>query len=1458
MKRRTKLFLILTIVFTAVFLSAITVSAATYSGTCGENVTWSLDTETGTLTISGTGEMYGYDSWFDEYWRDDYGAPWAAYGSLIKKVVIENGVTSIGNCAFYKCTELASITIPDSVTSIGYGAFCYCDSLTSIIIPDSVTSIGDGAFDSCTKLTSITLPDGIKRIESWTFDYCTNLVSITIPDSVTSIGEYAFAYCESLTSITLPDGIKIIEDYTFDSCYNLASITIPDSVTSIGDLAFLSCYNLASITIPDSVTSIGEYAFYCCESLTSITLPDGIKRIESWTFDYCTKLTSITIPDSVTSIGEYAFYCCESLTEVTIPESIMTIGSNAFYDCTSLKTVNNYSVLPFVAGSTDYGYVAYYADVVKNYITGICGDDLTWSLDKDTGLLTFSGTGLMTNYSSSSSTPWYECHKLIKEVVIPSDVTSIYLYAFYDCTNLKTVHNYSDLYIEKGSTSNGYAGYYADTVNWYGKETGTCGENLTYEIDRLTGILTISGTGAMTNYSSSSSFVPWDSYRSFIKEVVIENGVTSIDSDAFEDCTSLTEVTIGRDVERVGNDVFYGCTNLKTVHNYSELPFVTSEYFYDYYDDFWESSEFPCLYADADTINWYVKEIIGSYGDNLTWTFETATGKYIVSGTGAITLEPSYLYSPLIKEVVIGSGVTSIECQYSLFGYCTSLTKVTIGSGVTSISDDAFYGCKTIATVINYSDLPIVAGHTNFGCVASYADTVDWYGKTTGSCGYDLIYELDGLTGILTISGTGEMTDYDYESPWLSYSPLVKEVVIENGVTSIGEWAFRACTRITLVTIPDSVTSIGDWAFRGCYNLASITIPDSVTSIGYEAFSGCTNLAEITIGSGVKDIGYYMGEQLSAFSGCTNLKTVHNYSDLYIEKGSTSNGYIGYYADAVNWYVEEITGYSWTFETATGKLTVGYMEDYYVDDDYGTSSVPWYSYRTIIKEVVLVDGLSYIGSYAFYECTGITEITIPDSVTGIGGYAFFGCTNLKTVNNYSELPIAAGSEIFEYAGYYADTVNWYTDEITGTCGDDLTWTFETATGKLTVSGIGYMLNYEDVYATDFWDCYYNNGVFLKTHWTLYRSLIKEVVIESGVKSIGRCAFIDCTSLTEITISDSVTSISFGAFSHCTNLKTVNNYSNMYIIAGSSEYGYVGYYADTVNWYGKATGSCGDNLKYEFDEKIGIFTVSGTGEMYGYDSWFDEYFGDDFRAPWVAYGSLIKKVVIENGVTSIGDWAFYECTGITEITISDSVTSINQGAFYGCINLKTVNNYSDLPIEAGSEEYGYVAYYVEVVNNLACGTCGENLTWSLDKDAGVFTISGTGTMTNYSWNYSTVNSPWFEYCKLIKEVIIEHGVTSIGDYAFYQCTNIKTVQNYSDLPIVKGSTSYGYIAYYADTVNWYGDLDGDCTLTNTDITLMLRLLGGWDIAYNTVVADVTGDGKFNNRDAIALIRKIYAA
>ena len=276
---RTKLFCLLF----AVAANIGTMRAAIVEGTCGENLTWSLNTKDSTLIIKGSGVMIGN--------------PWSAYNSYIAEVSLPNGLTKIGDWAFSSCSSLTSVTIPNSVTSIGSRAFYDCIRLTSVTIGNGVTSIGERAFEYCGSLTSVTIPNSVTSIGSYAFSGCRNLTSVTIPNSVTSIGDNAFLECRSLTSVTIPNSVTSIGKYAFGYCSGLTSVTIGNSVTSIGSCAFFCCSGLTSVTIGNSVTSIGWNAFSGCSGLTSITCEAVTPpTLSDETFDYVDKSIPLFVP----------------------------------------------------------------------------------------------------------------------------------------------------------------------------------------------------------------------------------------------------------------------------------------------------------------------------------------------------------------------------------------------------------------------------------------------------------------------------------------------------------------------------------------------------------------------------------------------------------------------------------------------------------------------------------------------------------------------------------------------------------------------------------------------------------------------------------------------------------------------------------------------------------------------------------------------------------------------------------------------------------------------------------------------------------------------------------------------------------------------------------------------------------------------------------------------------------
>ena len=280
MKKR-KLFLCLLVLVCCICALYVCADAASYSGACGENATWSLNTETGLLTISGAGDMADYDNASD--------VPWYSYIHTIQTITISDGITSIGIHAFWDCSSLVSVTIPESVTSIGIEAFGRCSSLVSVTIPDSVTSIGWGAFFGCESLQEITVSADNPA-------YVSDAYGVLFNKDKTELICYPISCAQ--TEYSIPEGVERIGWGAFEGCLSLASITIPEGVKCIGDWAFEGCGLLTSVTIPSGATDIGWGAFYGCSSLTSVTIPESVTNIRPWAFEYCHNLTIYGYADS--------------------------------------------------------------------------------------------------------------------------------------------------------------------------------------------------------------------------------------------------------------------------------------------------------------------------------------------------------------------------------------------------------------------------------------------------------------------------------------------------------------------------------------------------------------------------------------------------------------------------------------------------------------------------------------------------------------------------------------------------------------------------------------------------------------------------------------------------------------------------------------------------------------------------------------------------------------------------------------------------------------------------------------------------------------------------------------------------------------------------------------------------------------------------------------------------------
>ena len=930
--------------------------------------------------------------------------------SSLTNITIPDSVTSIGYAAFSGCRSLTNITIPNSVTSIGNDMFSYCSSLTSITIPDSVTSIGMCAFSECSSLTSITIPKSVTSIGSGVFDNCNNLTvylengstltsndlgvdeskivsysqwnednltwkldadgtltisgtgamknydysgdnqspvynnssvkKVVIEYGVTSIGTAAFSYCISLTDITIPNSVTSIGYGAFVMCSSLASITIPNGVTSIGNSAFDLCTNLTSITIPDSVTSIGDYAFYNCTSLPSITLPDNVNSIGNSVFSYCRSLTSITIPDSVTSIGIEVFQKCTSLKTISL-------------SCkSSLKR-------------SDFGEQANLVSYTLHTLKKTEAKTVTCTEDGNIEYWTCEHCGKY--FLSDDANP--ETAKAVEqsETIIPA---------------LKHKNATTRGAVKPTETEPGYSGdrYCPDCDTVFEKGYTYWNEgNLTWKLD-ADGTLTISGTGAMKNYDYDNPS-PATQKKDSVKKVVIEDGVTSIGTAAFSGC-GLISITIPNSVTSIENTAFSGCSSLTSITipnsvtsiGIGAFSYCRSLTSITIPDSVTSIGNYVFSYTDLKSIT--IPDSVTSIGE---WAFSDCSSLQTISLSCKSSLKRSDFgdqadlvsYTLHTLKKTEAKDATCTESGNKEYWTCEHCGKYFLSDDANPETAKAVEQSETVIPALKHKNATTRGAVKPTKTAPGYSgdrycpdcDTVFEKGYTYWNEG-NLTWKLYE-DGTLNISGTGEMKNYNYfegnQSPASQKKDSVKKVVIEDGVTSIGDAAFYGCSSLTSITIPNSVTSIGEAVFGNCGSLPSITIPDGVTSIGSSAFRDCTSLTSITIPNSITSI------EEAAFGNCIRL------TSITIPNSITSIG-------------EAAFGNCVSLTSITIPESVTSIGNYAFA---GCRS---------LTSITIPDSVTSIGNYTFNGCSGLTSITIPDSVTSIGYDVFKNCSNLTTIS----------------------------------------------------------------------------------------------------------------------------------------------------------------------------------------------------------------------------------------------------------------------------------------------------------------------------------------------------------------------------------------------------------------------------------------------------------------------------
>ncbi len=383
---------------------SIKASAVETTGKCGENATYSFDSTTGEVVISGEGAIYNNFSDFR--------------GDEVKSIVINEGITGIGRNAFYNCTGLKSVKIPSTVTSIGDYAFVSCSALTDITMVEGVTTVGYSAFAGCNSLKEITFPDTVTVIGDNTFGYCETLETVGMSDSLTAVPYRMFYSCKMLENVEIPRSVTEIGAYAFTYCENLKNIVIPDSVTSIGEGAFEWCKSLESVTLSKNLTNISNYLFYNCSSLKDITLYDGITVIGERAFTDCA-FESVDIPDTVTTIDSQVFYLCGNLKNVKLSANLESIGDYAFA-YTPIESIH----IPAKLNSLGIGFFSSVSNL----------SEIT--VDEENEFFTVEDGTL---FNKDKTTLLFLTEKNISSYTVPDGVVELGDYVFSNCSQLNRV-----------------------------------------------------------------------------------------------------------------------------------------------------------------------------------------------------------------------------------------------------------------------------------------------------------------------------------------------------------------------------------------------------------------------------------------------------------------------------------------------------------------------------------------------------------------------------------------------------------------------------------------------------------------------------------------------------------------------------------------------------------------------------------------------------------------------------------------------------------------------------------------------------------------------------------------------------------------------------------------------------------------------------------------------------------
>ena len=826
----------------------------------------------------------------------------------------------------------------------------------------------------------------------------------------------------------------------------------------------------------------------------------------------------------------------------------------------------------------------------------------------------------------------------------------------------------------------------------------------------------------------------------YIDSITIPSSVTSIGSGAFSYC-SIDSITIPSSVTEVGSGAFSYWDEWQIIN----VPFDDEKAADDAWGAGWRNG--------CDAI------IIGKIAHNgtLGLVFEL-----IDNGT-AYSVSAGKAKSGEVRIPASYNGKPVTEISNNAFAGCTGLTGINIPTSVTTISDSAFTGCTGLTGITIPASVTSIGSGAFAGCTGLTGVTIP---ASVTSLSGDAFAGCTGLTGITVASNN---LDYSSEGGIVYSKEKTQIICVPQGISGN-------------VTIPASVTSIGSGAFAGCTGLTGVTIPASVTSIGQYAFNGCTGLTGITVAAN--------NSNYSSEGGILYNKAKTEI--IVVPKGISGNVTIPASVTSINRAFNgtgltsitipaSVTSIDYAFENCTGLTSITIPAS--VTSIQGT-----FNGCTSLTSITIPVSVTSIGYNAFNGCTGLTSITIPASVTTIRNGAFSGCTSLRNIIIDNDAVENNPPPPWDHS--YQD-FNW---------GDRFPATNLSVTFKRNIGGNAF------------------SGC----------TRLVSVTISEGVTTIGGSAFSGCTGLTGITIPEGVTSIGGGAFGGCTGLTGISvasnnsNYSseggivynkakteiilvpkgisgNITIPASVTS---IGEEAFSERAFSNCTGLTGITIPasvttisyYAFAGCTGLTSISVDANNPNYAAEGGILYNNT-KTMIIAIPSARGSVTIPASVTSIGNQAFYGCTGLTGITIPNSVTYIGYGTFSGCTGLTSV-------------------------------TIPNSVTY-----IGYGTFSGCTGLTSVTIpnNITFIVSGMFSGCTSLTSLTIPVSVTSIGSQAFYGCTGLTSIT----IPASVTSIGYsiGYSAFSGWTASQTINIQGKA---NREATISAGWSDNWDDNCNAQI------------------------